>query len=328
MREEVEAIVREANDLEAAGTKPLALERWRAALSLDRSPEVLTGLGRLLRLAGYDEEAESLLREAIEKAPDYSDAHFQLGFHYKNRGELDWARAELETGLSLEEWGPAWVMLGSVYFLLGLDDQARRAYERSTALDPTNSEAWYGLGVTHRFHDDKKALAMFERAIAEDDDDAAAHRELGHTLWRTGDFHRAGESLRKALRLNEQDAVAHDYLGNVLMMADREPDMLAAEREFRRAVALSPDSPLSYRHLGAALMRQRRLDDAEECYAKALGLDVSNYLPNLRMGQLLIEKGRLTTATKYLRRVLDLKPDEHRAIESLEKIGIRVPLIR
>jgi Flp pilus assembly protein TadD len=63
-----------------------------------------------------------------------------------------------------------------------------------------------------------------------------------------------------------------------------------AEKSFRRAIALWPEPPLFYSNLGDALRALGRVQDAERAYMRALSLDISNYLPNLRMGELLLEQ--------------------------------------
>ena len=68
-----------------------------------------------------------------------------------------------------------------------------------------------------------------------------------------------------------------------------------------------------------------RLAEAERAYTQALSLDISNYLANLKMGEILIAQGKLTTAASYLERALQAKPNEHRALDALRRVRGRVP---
>jgi len=52
---------------------------------------------------------------------------------------------------------------------------------------------------------------------------------------------------------------------------------------------------------------------------QALSLDISNYLANLRMGEILLEKGELTAAESCLERSLQAKPNERRALRALRR---------
>lgn len=311
MRDE---LVDEAEQLERAGQSIEAIERWRAAVAANPQPESFARLGRLCLREGFIEEGEKLLRQAISSFPDHPDAYFYLGIHLKNRGDLDEAKDLLETSVRLEEWAPALVAIGEVYRRLKVTDAARQSFERATILDPTDSEAWYGLGLMYSFVDDERAIHLFRKALETDRDNNAAHRELGHMLWRRGDSASAEEHIRAALRLDGRDAWAHDYLGVVLRWTDRDAQ---AEQEFRAAVDLWPDLPLFHCHLGDALIRLGRISEGEQSYKTALSLDVSNYLANLRMGQLLKDRGKFAQARTYIERALQADPSNREAKEAL-----------
>jgi tetratricopeptide (TPR) repeat protein len=266
---------------------------------------------------GLDQEGESLLLEALTKDPKLSDTHFYLGFYYKKIGRLEAAREHLEKGLALEEWAPGLTVLGEVCRRLKLLDQARVYFERATILEPGNAEAWYGLGLSYSFLDKDKAVEAFRKAIAADPNEASAHRELGHMLWRRGELAAAKESILVALSLNDEDPWAHNYLGNLLSVDGRHAE---AEQEFRRAVDLWSEVPLFVCNLGDALAKQGRMSEAERAYAHALTLDVNNYIANLRYGQILEERGFLEKATVYIERALKSKPSDHRARATLARI--------
>ena len=85
-------------------------------------------------------------------------------------------------------------------------------------------------------------------------------------LWRPGDGSSAEEHIRTALRIDSQDAWAHDYLGVVLRWTDRDQE---AEQEFRTAIRLWPELPLFHCHLGDALVRLGRTRDCEHSYKEA-----------------------------------------------------------
>jgi hypothetical protein len=66
--------------------------------------------------------------------------------------------------------------------------------------------------------------------------------------------------------------------------------------------------------------RWARLPEAEASYRSALAIDVNDYLVNLRYGQFLESRGRLTKATIYLERALASDPGNSRALALLERI--------
>jgi tetratricopeptide (TPR) repeat protein len=313
----IERLVLEAEGLEEANNNVGALARWRDALAIQRSPAILARMGRLCTVMGHLQEAESLLLEAISRAPSLSDAYFYLGFNYKKRDLLDLSKQYIEQGLTLEEWAPGLAVLGEIHRRQNDVEAARRAFERSLSLDPSNAEAWYGLGDTYTFVDDLKAIELFARATLEDPSHVAAHRERGHMLWRNGELEAAEQSIRAALGLNEDDPWAHDYLGHIFSSSGQTED---AKREFLRAVNLRTDVPIFHCNLGDALAQLGDFSAAEAEYIAALALDVNNYLSNLRYGQLLAERGYLKKSAMYLKRALESKPDDRRARQALERV--------
>jgi len=310
-------LIAEAEALESAGRPGEALQKWRAAADLERTPEIVARLGRLCSLEGHDDEAERILLQVISRNPSYPDARFFLGFHYKRSGRLEAARTQLEAGLGLLEWGPAFTVLGEVYRELDLVDAARDAFETAARLDASDSEAWYGLGLTYRFEDTAKATELFRRSVNADSQHVAAHRELGHMYWRAGDLRLAEKSVRTAISLDPRDAWAHYYLGQILLSLG---DPSQAQPEFEVAIKMLPDVALLYCGLGDALARRDLMQAAEMTYAKALILDVGGYLANLRYGQILAEKGLLTKALTYAERALKARPTDHRAQELIARL--------
>jgi Flp pilus assembly protein TadD len=194
---------------------------------------------------------------------------------------------------------------------------ARCSFKRALELEPDHSEAWYGIGLTIRFSDSAQALDMFRESIRTDESHGAAHRELGHMLWRTGELMAAEQHVRRALELGPGDAWAHNYLGHLLVGREALDE---ATSEFRKAIALSP-TPFFHTSLGDALAKQGDLVEAEQAYKDALALDTNNALSNLRYGQLLKRRQRLSRATRYLRRALHANPSDRRPQLALGEIA-------
>jgi tetratricopeptide (TPR) repeat protein len=146
-------------------------------------------------LQGHFAQADAILRQAITLCPDSAKAHYFLGFNAKGQDDLDAARETLERGLKIENWAPAQSILGEVYRQLDDPLKAGQHFEAALADDPSNSETWYGLGLTYRRVENEKAA-------------------LGA----------AEESLRHALTLDADDVWAHCYLGHLLNRQDRMPE--------------------------------------------------------------------------------------------------------
>jgi curved DNA-binding protein CbpA len=98
-------------------------------------------------------------------------------------------------------------------------------------------------------------------------------------------------------------------------------DFWRAEKYFRSAVSLSPDTPLYKSYLGLALARQkRRGDEAIELAQGAVRAEMynSHYHVNLAIVYRIL--GRKDRAIKSLKEALTWNPNDERALKELEKL--------
>lgn len=115
-----------------------------------------------------------------------------------------------------------------------------------------------------------KAVEHYEQAIKLDPGYALAYAGLGdaYTSWSNFTitpsrqaYLKARAAAQKALELDETLADAHATLGVVNLFYDW--DWPAAEREFKRAIALEPDDATGHRHYGLGLMWIGRFEEAQ-----------------------------------------------------------------
>lgn len=69
-------------------------------------------------------------------------------------------------------------------------------------------------------------------------------------------------------------------------------DYVGAEAQFREAIAANPESPVGYTNLGAALIPQRRYDEAITALRKAISLDSSYALARNNLSWAYQEKNK------------------------------------
>ena len=94
-----------------------------------------------------------------------------------------------------------------------------------------------------------KGIEYFHQAIDVDPNYALAYEGLSYAYYTSNDFFltpqesmpKAREAARKALELDDTLAEAHTDMGTIHFWYDY--DWNAAEREFRRAIELKPNSP-------------------------------------------------------------------------------------
>lgn len=153
------------------------------------------------------------------------------------------------------------------------------------------------LYLRGRFHASKFSVEGFEtgidylnQAIAEDPEYALAYAGVAEAYHRASTKHlRPAEALvqvkaaaEKALALDEDLADAHALLAVVAASYDRLPR--EAERGFRRALELAPNSVLAHQWYGCFLMTQGRLAAAVAQFCRARELDPLSPILHVLMG--------------------------------------------
>jgi len=164
----------------------------------------------------------------------------------------------------------------------------------------------------------KQGLEYYKRAIDRDPEFAAAHVALSQAyaeFAETGGlpaeeaYAAALTSARKALELDPQLGGAHCVMGYVLFTGHF--DWEGAEREFKRALELSPSSADVYDLYGRMCYAQRRFDEAIELQQRAHELDPLVNRNDLATAYL--RAGRYVEALEYANRAIEADPESARA---------------
>jgi len=160
------------------------------------------------------------------------------------------------------------------------------------------------------------ALKHFERAIEADPKFAKAYSGLADTytvLANQGHepseamLPKARETAKKALKLDPNLTEAHASLGIVYL--EFKHDVVAAEKEFRKAIELNPSYATAQHWQALALHGQLRFEEAFDFAVKAVELDPHAHIIQVAAGRILGELGRHEEAKSYLRRAAELEPD-------------------
>ncbi|HWS66315.1 MAG TPA: TIR domain-containing protein, partial [Steroidobacteraceae bacterium] len=161
-----------------------------------------------------------------------------------------------------------------------------------------NSEA-YQLYLRGHFHwnrrspeEFRKAIAFFQQAIAVDPGYALAFTGLANCYsllpiydrlsQATQTMPQARTAILRALAIDDDLAEAHASLGLILALFDFE--WVAAERQYQRAIELSPNSPVPHQWYGELLVNTGRLDAGLAEGRRAVDLDPLSQVANLALG--------------------------------------------
>jgi len=168
------------------------------------------------------------LKKYIAERPDYSYAHFQLGYAYSE----------------LKRW-----------------DDAQAEYERTITLDPHMAEAYLNLGIVLMESNPLAAADAFRQAADLQPAQSRPRFLYGLALERAGKHDAAINQFRAALALSPKDFDIHLALARALLALKRLPE---AEMEFRAATAIKPDDVAAALGLAQTLEAQQKYQAAAD----------------------------------------------------------------
>lgn len=157
-----------------------------------------------------------------------------------------------------------------------------------------------------------KAIPYFEDAIRRDPSFALAYAGLADAYGNLAGYEGATayskvrSNALKALQLDESLAEAHTSIGIVKAFYDY--DLPGAGEEFRRALALNPNSAMTHDWYSYYLLFFPRWDEAIAVQRRAVQLDPLAILISADLGWVLEHAGRWDEAIEHLSKTLDLDP--------------------
>jgi tetratricopeptide (TPR) repeat protein len=202
-------------------------------------------------------------------------------------------------------------LLGIIRSQQGQHDRAIALLQRAVAQDSRAEEAHNNLGMA--LHADaryEEAVAAFDEAIAIRPSYAIAHNNRGNSLASLGRHDEAVAALDRAVALDSNYAEAFNNLGTALFALKRYQDAIAP---FERALAVRPAFIEARMNLGNALAALKRHDEAFVCYAAyfeaALAKSPTEPALHVDFGKALQAAGRYGAAVAHYRQACVLQPD-------------------
>ncbi|MEP6810584.1 MAG: tetratricopeptide repeat protein [Chthoniobacterales bacterium] len=190
-------------------------------------------------------------------------------------------------------------------------------FQQAIDADPAYADAYAGLaqaellvpvfgaGKPSEFF--PNAMIAAQRATELDPIAAEAHATLGMLQLFNYKFAKSETEFRRAIELNPNDATAHHWYGNSLLVTLGRFD--EAVKEGQRAVELDPLSLIINADLGSSLMVARRYDDAITQLRRTLALDENFAYAHWNLGEALYLKGDLPAAIAEYEKAASLDDD-------------------
>ncbi|MYA21837.1 MAG: tetratricopeptide repeat protein [Gemmatimonadetes bacterium] len=279
-------------------TTPLA-----AAAAIDKAHNLLN--------MRQPEEAELILKEALEVAPNHAQLNNLLGAALVElsrfaEAEVRFRRAtELDPTLADPLARLGWLL----YEKQGKAIEAKALLQQSLELDPDHERGRYTLGLVHQREGELDSAAAVYASLLERIPSAEAHRQLGLTYLQQGNLERAQRSLQEAARWSPYDPQTLVGLGQamarqgkadsarlILKGAERIRQEEEELRPLRDAATRHPNRPQSHFNLGVAYARMGRLKLAQQAHRRALETDPSYGRAYKGLGTLAMSVGELEQA--------------------------------
>jgi serine/threonine-protein kinase len=199
-------------------------------------------------------------------------------------------------------------------------------FEQAIEQDPHYAQAWTGLadsllnlgssGVAPPAEAFQRAQAAASRAIEIDPTLADPHASLGHlkTVYEW-DWPGAEKEFRRAIELNPESASVHHWYAFYLLSVGRPAEALAATR---RAQELEPLSPIFNVAVARFEYSARRYEQAVEEARKAMEMDPAFFRPHLALGYVYALQRRPKEAKLEFEQALRLS---NRGLTALSIVG-------
>jgi tetratricopeptide (TPR) repeat protein len=251
---------------------------------------------------GRLKEAGEGFAAIVKQAPNFAEAHFDLGLVREEQGKYDEAIASFQKALALKpRLHGANLFLGITEFRSNHLQKAHTAVAKETASYPKDASAWMWLGVVCLAQDkpEDAAEALDKAAkLKPDDGDILYHRGRAHLLV-------SKNSYARMFKVDPNSWRVHRVLAQANAEAERHLDAIA---EYEAAIKLAPTQPGLHEELGSEYRNANKIPEAEQAFRRELELDPNNVLAKYKLGAIALEQSDGATGKELIEAALREKP--------------------
>lgn len=252
-------------------------------------------------------------RKAKGLSPDHPYVRYVLAVLYEGTGRTDEAIDELQHALELQpNYDAVLALLGRIHGRAGEVDLAVTYFDRAVDGRPGYWGHYREKGLVllrnGRYRD---AVAAFERVTELQPDSAWGFQQLGVSYHYLGELDLALHNYERSVAL----APTGSAYSNIGTIHYRRGNYDEAEKAYREAIAIRPNSILTHGNLGDARRKLGRDADAREAYMRALALVAEALTVNPKDGHHFASRalyeaklGREPEALQSIGRAVELRP--------------------
>jgi Tfp pilus assembly protein PilF len=191
--------------------------------------------------------------------------------------------------------------------------------EKGVAAGIRDADLYTALGYAHSLKDEKspEALKFYNMALEVRPDSPLAHFYTGVYYDRTKNREAAIRELREVIRLDPDDATAHNYLG--YMFAEEGVNLDEAAALVRKAVEREPENGAYIDSLGWVYFKKGMFDEALVEIERAAQFEPDDPTIADHLGDIYAAKGLPEKARAAWKRSLELDPGQEKIREKLSR---------
>lgn len=260
---------------------------------------LLERLGILHRMAEQTPEAVAAFREVLKTDPEVG-ARASAQIIDTLRAGKDFATAEQELDYALERYGDdrlVRVVGSNLYADLGRFDRAEAMLKKLMGGEQ-DRETLLSLAHVHEkarnYKEMERVINQAEKLSRTEDEKEAVYFLRGAMFEKMKKFDKAEAEFRRVLALNPNSASALNYLG--YMLADRNERLSEALEMIQKAVDMDPFNAAYLDSLGWVFYRLNRLEEAEDYLRRSLERGSRDPTVHDHLGDVLFSRNNLKDA--------------------------------
>ncbi len=202
-----------------------------------------------------------------------------------------------------------------IFSVIFFADGSVFAFDRQTAAALSR---YIMAGVYEKQGDIDLAIQEYKKALKSDEKNAAIHLSLGAAYIKKKQISLAIEEINRAVALEPETVESHAILALLYFSQEKLSEAgKEYERALQNAAKLEPKNISIFKSLGILYLQQKNFKSAEETFLSIIGISPADFEAHFYLANTLDEQKKRPSAVIELKKVLELKPDHHQALNYL-----------
>lgn len=256
----------------------------KQATETDPRVEQLYDEARAAEAQGDANGAIAKYKSIIEISPGLAAAYNNLGALYVRQRDYEDAVATLEKGLKLNpKMTSALALLGVSFYQMGDYARARPRLEAAVRANPKDSDAELLLAESlEKLGEPEAAESHFREIVRRDPKNQDAWYQLGKLYMQLSQ-----DALVKLQQIDPDSVLVHEVSGEIMESMNNYDGAIV---EYKKAVAMAPQTPGTHYKLGSAYWSISQWDAATSEFQAELANDPRNCLAQWKIGNIVLQQ--------------------------------------